>query len=136
MENYVKLLERGHKNIPQTDPKKDRFEIPKVLGHLQGSKTVVTNFITICNVIRRDPSHLLKYLQRELATPGHIDGPRLILGSKISASHINTKIERYITDFVLCPVCKKPDTTIIKEDRISILKCSACGAKNPIRTKI
>ncbi len=136
MEDYLKLLERGHKNIPQTDPKKDRFEIPKVLGHLQGSKTVITNFIAICNVLRRDPNHLLKYLQRELATPGYIDGPRLILGSKISASYINTKIERYANDFVLCPVCKKPDTLITKEDRISMLKCAACGAKNPIRAKI
>ena len=136
MENYLKLLERGHKNIPQTDPKKDRFEIPKVLGHLQGSKTVITNFQVICNTFRRDPNHLLKYLQRELATPGYIDGPRLILGSKISASYINTKIERYANDFVLCPVCKKPDTLITKEDRISMLKCAACGAKNPIRAKI
>lgn len=136
MNQYGNLLERAHKNMPATDIRKQRFEIPKVMGHIQGNKTIITNFQVICNVLRREPSHLLKYLQRELATPGYIEGPRLILGSKIGSSQINAKIERYANDFVLCPACKKPDTLITKEDRISILKCAACGAKNPIKAKI
>ena len=78
----------------------------------------------------------LKYLLRELATPGNVDGPRLVLGRKISSSIINGKIERYVNDFVLCPVCKKPDTTLTKEDRITMIKCSACGSKNPVHAKI
>jgi len=37
---------------------------------------------------------------------------------------------------VLCPECKKPDTQLKKEDRITTIKCSACGAKHPVRAKI
>ena len=136
MDDYEKLLDRGRSKLPESTLSKERFEIPKVLGHLQGSKTVITNFVQICDIFRRDQSHLLKYLQRELATPASIDGPRLILGRKLSASFINIKIEKYAELFVLCPECGKPDTQLIKDERITLIKCSACGAKHPLKTKI
>lgn len=136
MEDYERILARARSRLPESVLIKERFEIPKVLGHIQGNKTIITNFIQICNNFRRDPNHLLKYLQRELATPASIDGPRLILGRKISSSLINSKIGRYANEFVLCYECKKPDTQIIKEDRVSLIKCTACGAKHPIKTRL
>ena len=87
-------------------------------------------------MLNRPQDQLLKYLQRELATPAEIDGPRLILGRKISSSIINQKIKQYCDDFVICKECRKPDTQIIKEDRIMFLKCMVCGARQPIRAKI
>src|SRR3989344_7900130 len=136
MEDYESLLERAQSKIPQYSLKTERFEVPKVKGHLQGNKTVITNFKEICDVLRRDQAHFLKYLLRELASPGSLDGPRLILGRKIGSAIINGKIEHYVNDFVLCPVCKKPDTILTKEDRITMIKCSACGSKNPVHAKI
>jgi translation initiation factor 2 subunit 2 len=35
--------------------------------------------------------------------------------------------------FVTCPVCKRPDTKIVKEKRLSFLVCNACGAKSSIK---
>ncbi|MEK6841137.1 MAG: translation initiation factor IF-2 subunit beta [Nanoarchaeota archaeon] len=136
MENYEKLLERAKANLPEIKQTTERFELPKVTGHIQGNKTVISNFSMIAKTLNRDQNHLLKYLLRELASPGSIDGPRLILGRKISSSLINAKIEQYTNEFVLCPVCKKPDTVLKKEERITMMKCTACGAKNPVRTKI
>jgi len=136
MENYEKLLERAKANLPEIKQTTERFEIPKVTGHIQGNKTVISNFSMIAKTLNRDQNHLLKYLLKELASPGSIDGPRLILGRKISSSLINAKIEQYTNEFVLCPVCKKPDTILKKEERITMMKCTACGAKNPVRTKI
>ena len=136
MENYEKLLERAKANLPEIKQTTERLELPKVTGHIQGNKTVISNFSMIAKTLNRDQNHLLKYLLRELASPGSIDGPRLILGRKISSSLINAKIEQYTNEFVLCPVCKKPDTVLKKEERITMMKCTACGAKNPVRTKI
>ena len=133
---YEKLLENAQAKIPEALHTQERFEIPKVKGHIQGSKTIIINFSQIVETLNRDPQHLLKYLLRELATPGQIDGPRLILGRKIGSSLINTKIEKYTTDFVLCPDCKKPDTKLQKEARITTIKCAACGAKHTIKAKI
>ena len=133
---YEKLLKKAYKEIPQSESTGERFDIPKASGHIQGSKTVINNFSGICSTLRRDQLHLLKYLQRELATPAIIEGPRLVLGRKLPSSLINEKIKQYTEIFVLCPECKKPDTQLKKEDRITTIKCSACGAKHPIRTKI
>ncbi|MEM2273205.1 MAG: hypothetical protein QXX56_03185, partial [Candidatus Bathyarchaeia archaeon] len=36
-------------------------------------------------------------------------------------------------EFVNCPICKRPDTKIIKEKRFNFLVCEACGAKSPVR---
>jgi translation initiation factor 2 subunit 2 len=134
--DYKKLLERAQSKIPKKALQKERFEIPKVKGHIEGSKTIITNFIQITSILRREPSHLLKYLLRELAAPGNIDGQRLIMGKKISSGIINEKIEKYANEFVICKDCKKPDTQLQKEGRVLMLKCTACGAKHPIMSKI
>jgi translation initiation factor 2 subunit 2 len=133
---YEDLLKKAYKELPKTEVSVDRFEIPKVQGMVQGNKTIINNFAKIVQTFRRDPSHLLKYLLRELASSGNIDGQRLILNRKINSSLINQKIEQYAKDFVICKECGKPDTVIKKEDRFSQIKCQACGAKYTIKSKI
>ena len=91
----------------------------------------------IARVLRRESEHLLKYIQKELAAPGEVNrSGLLVLGSKIAASRINDKIKQYANEFVLCPNCGKPDTEVKKEGDFAFLKCSACGAKNSVKSKI
>jgi translation initiation factor 2 subunit 2 len=132
---YEQMLDKLYKEVKPIE-KGERFEIPKVKGHVEGTKTIITNFSQICDVIRRDKQHVLKYLFKELAAPGIIDGERLILNRKLSSALINEKIESYVSEFVICPECKKPDTELKKEDRVMFLHCLACGAKHSVRTKI
>jgi len=134
--DYDKLLEKGIKELPSVSQEKERFEVPKVKGHIEGNKTIIINFMQIASTLRREPDHLLKFLLRELATPGNLDEKRLVLGRKISSSQINEKIEAYTKKFVLCKECGKPDTQIMKEGRSNILRCTACGARHSIKTKI
>ena len=134
--DYEKLLDEARNKLPESVLKTERFEIPKVQGHVQGSKTVITNFKKICGIFHREPQHLIKFLLRELATSGETDDGRLILNRKLNSQIINNKIEQYANTFVLCKECKKPDTQLIKQEKLSYMKCMACGAKNPITTKI
>mgnify|MGYP001585095652 FL=1 len=134
--DYEQLLKKAKKSLPEVQSSKERFEIPKVSGHIEGNKTIINNFFAIVKAFNRNQDKLLKYLQRELATPAQIDGQRLILGRKINSDFINKKIEEFAIDFVLCKECHKPDTQIIKDGRVSFLKCTACGAKYPLRAKI
>jgi len=131
--DYDKMLSRGRKSLPKSIFDKERFEIPKVLGHIEGNKTVISNFTQIADVLSRPAETLLKYIQKELATPGVLKAGRLILGTKVPASRINEKIRNYANLYVFCPNCGKPDTKIEKEGNVSFLKCTACGAKNPVR---
>jgi translation initiation factor 2 subunit 2 len=134
--NYETLLDRAEKNLPEKVIIKERFEMPKVKGRIEGNKTIITNFNQIVTILRRDQKHVLKYLLRELAAPGIIIGQRLSLGRKISSQLINAKLQKYANEFVICKDCKRPDTQILKEGKILVLKCTACGAKHPIKSKI
>lgn len=136
MKNYEELLEEAYKKTKRIDSAGDRFEIPKIEGHFEGKKTILTNFLQIASHIRRKPEHFQKFILRELATSGNIEGDRLILNNKIPSAKINTKIEDYVKEFVLCKECKKPDTELIKEDRLTFVHCLACGAKHSVRGKI
>lgn len=138
MDDYEKLLNEAYKNVKQVSGSGERFEIPKVKGHFEGKKTILTNFAEIANHIRRPIEHFQKFILKELAASGKMDGDRLILNMKIPSGKINQKIEQYVREFVLCKECGKPDTEIKKdtEHRMSFLHCLACGAKHPIRAKI
>ncbi len=130
------MLEDVRKNLPDAVFLKERFEIPKVIGHIQGNRTIISNFLQISSDLRRDVSHLLKYVLKEIATPGEIKkSGSLILGTKVPASRINEKIRQYANDFVLCFECGKPDTKIEKEGDLNYMKCTACGAKNVVKMK-
>lgn len=132
MDNYEKLLDDAYKKVKQTNASSKRFEIPKIEGHFEGKKTILTNFYQIASHLRRDPWHFQKFMLKELAASGQKEGDRLVLNIKVPSVKINKKIEDYVNEFVLCKECKKPDTEIIKQDRISFVHCLACGAKHPI----
>jgi len=137
METYEQLLDEAYRKIKKTESRSgERFEIPKAEGHFEGKKTIITNFTQIASIFRRSPEHFQKFLLKELAAAGQKDGDRLILNIKIPSSRINQKIEEYAHEFVICKECKKPDTEIIREGRITFIKCLACGAKHSVRSKI
>lgn len=134
---YEDMLKRGREQLPESVHAADRFEVPKIRGHIQGSRTVLTNFNEIASILGRENNHLLKFILKELATPGEMKrNGYVVMGSKVAASRINEKVKQYARVFVICPECGKPDTKIIKEREVSFMKCQACGAKSPIHSKI
>ena len=136
MELYENLLTEAYSKVKPIEHSGERFEIPKIQGHIEGTKTVLTNFFQIASILRRESEHILKFLLKELATSGKIKDNRVILQRKIPSAKINDKIQQYVNEFVLCKECKKPDTEIIKQDGFSFIHCLACGAKHSIGTKI
>lgn len=130
------MLNEARGVLPEKANDVARFEIPKVKGRIEGNKTVVSNFFQISDVIGRKPQHLLKYVLKELATPGILKNQTVIFGSKISASKINEKIEAYVDEFVFCKECNGPDTKMVKEGDIYYIKCQVCGARHSFYSKI
>lgn len=133
---YEQRLDKLYKEVKPIKSTGERFEIPKCEGHVEGSKTVVSNFSQLVSILRRNPEHFAKFLMRELASPGQIEGDRLILNRKLNSQRINDKIEEYAKEFVICPQCKKPDTELIKDKDFLFIHCLACGAKHSVRAKL
>ena len=132
MDSYEKLLENAMSKIKVRD-KTERFEIPQIESLIEGNQTIIKNFIQICNVLKRESNHLMKYLTKETAAPGSVSEKRLTLQAKVPGRVLRAKLEKYVNEFVFCPVCKRPDTKLLKEDRLIFMKCEACGAKTSVR---
>ncbi|MFH1917509.1 MAG: translation initiation factor IF-2 subunit beta [Nanoarchaeota archaeon] len=136
MENYEKLLEVAYKNLKPIEQSRERFETPKIEGHHEGTKTILTNLPQVASYLRRDINHILKFLLKELATSGSIKQNRVILMRKLQSAKINEKIQDYAKEFVICNQCQKPDTELLKEKGFSFIHCLACGAKHSVRGKL
>jgi translation initiation factor 2 subunit 2 len=136
MDDYEKLLTSAFKKVEKIEGSSERFEIPKIEGRFEGKKTILTNFFTISEHLRRDSNHFQKFILKELAASGQKEGDRLIINKRVPSTKINEKIKQYAEEFVICKECQKPDTEILKEKRINFLHCLACGAKHPIRGRI
>ncbi len=137
MDNYEKLLNEAYGKVKSiAGATGERFEIPKIEGHFEGKRTILSNFFQIASHIRREPEHFLKFMLKELAAAGTRDGDRLILNIKVPSAKINQKIEEYVNEFVLCKECKKPDTELVKQGRLTFIHCLACGAKHPVHSKL
>jgi translation initiation factor 2 subunit 2 len=129
------MLKRAKSQLPEVASGVERFIIPNVRGHIEGNKTIISNFIQIAQHFGRTPEHVLKFVLKELATPGEIKKQFVVFGTKVPASRINEKIKKYAETFVICKECSKPDTKMMKEGDVYFLKCNACGARYSIYSK-
>ncbi|MBX4212339.1 translation initiation factor IF-2 subunit beta [Candidatus Pacearchaeota archaeon] len=136
MENYEHLLEQAYKNVKVVEQSSERFEVPKVIGSVEGKNTIISNIGEIAGYLRRPVEHLAKFLQKELAASGKIEKDRLMLNTKLNSAKVNEKIQSYSKEFVICNECGKPDTEIVAEKGLKFKHCLACGAKSPIKSKI
>ncbi len=134
-DDYLSLLDNAKTKLPETIEKHERFTVPEPEVMQEGKITVVRNFGDIIDALRREPEHLLQYLLRELGTPGYIDGRRLVLKAKLNPQQITDRVMGYTETFVLCSECGRPDTHILKEGRVLILECEACGAHRPVHVR-
>lgn len=125
--DYDDMLNDARDQIPEPEEAKDRFQVPDVSGRIEGGRTIITNFNEIADVLRRDPSHLLKFLNRELATRGSIDGKTAELERRLRPNQLNDKINDYRERFVICPSCDKEDTVLERDGTDYTMKCQACG---------
>jgi translation initiation factor 2 subunit 2 len=131
--DYEELLKKARSQIPEVSSKHERLELPRLHHSVVGMRTIIHNFKEIADALNRDPQHLLKYLTREMATAATVQESRVIFQGKFSPDTLQRLIQRYVENFVVCPVCKRPDTKIVKEKRLSFLICEACGAKSSVQ---
>ncbi len=134
-DDYLDLLTRAKQKLPETIEKHERFSVPEPDVFQEGKATTVKNFGDIVDALRREPTHLLQYLQRELGAPGYVDSRRAIFKAKLTTTQIAERIQSYTETFVLCSECGRPDTHIVKEGRVLILECEACGAHRPVNVR-
>jgi translation initiation factor 2 subunit 2 len=133
VEDYLKTLERARSKLPPTVDARDRYDLPKANIGVTGNRTIFYNFMEFTEKLRRKPEHVLKFLTREMATAASIEKNYAVFQGRFTASAIERLIARYVEEFVRCPVCKKPDSRMEKQGRLTFLVCEACGARSSLR---
>ena len=131
--DYDELLKRARAQIPEVTAKHERLELPRLYVSMAGMRTTISNFKEVADVLDRDPQHISKFLTREMATAATYRDGRAIFQGKFPRDTFERLLQRYNEAFVICPVCKRPDTNIVKEKRLSFLVCNACGAKSSVK---
>ncbi len=135
MEAYDALLARAKELLPPVRTGGERFQVPEPDVMSDGKNTVIRNFQEIASVLRRDPAHVMGHLARELGCPGVLDLPRGVLKSRVSKDQIAQRIREYTEKYVICSECKRPDTHLSKDGRLTLLICEACGAQRPVTVR-
>ena len=132
--DYDELLNRAYSLLPEKATKGGRFEMPVIETFIQGNKTIIKNFDSIAEKLRRKQEELARYFSKELAIPITLEGRGLVLHGKFSDRVLNEKFKAYVESYVLCKECKKADTKLIEMDRgVKTMVCEACGARTSVR---
>lgn len=131
--NYEELLDRACSKMPSVSTKRERLELPRLYITTVGMRTIISNFKEIADILDRDPQHILKFLTREMATAATFHDSRAIFQGRFKRDSFQRLLQRYLQSHVICPVCKRPDTKIVKDKRLNFLECNACGARSSVK---
>lgn len=136
--SYQELLGRVFKTLRSQNPalsgeKKKFTMVPPQVARDGSKKTVFANVVDICKRMRRQPEHVIQFLFAELGTIGSVDGTqRLVIRGRFQPKQIENVLRRYITEYVICKTCKRPETLLSKKDRIFFVTCEKCGSQRSV----
>lgn len=107
-------------NIPGSDPDPfARYRRPVISINFVKGYTIITNLDGVAHSIGREPSIIISYLSKMMGTNGNNNKLR----GQFSVSTLESHLENYILNNVLCKTCHNPETVIDKNK----IRCKACG---------
>ncbi len=110
-----------------------KLSLPKPVVNIANKKTVVANFRILCTKLNRDELEVSKFIEQELSTQSSVDGTGgLKLSGIFRLMGIQKIIARYIESFIHCKECNGYATDLLKENRITYVKCKICLSKKAI----
>ncbi|XP_021723302.1 eukaryotic translation initiation factor 2 subunit beta-like isoform X2 [Chenopodium quinoa] len=135
---YKELLQRVYSFLlehnPQLAEDKRRSVLRPPLIFSEGStQTVFVNIMDLCKTMHRRPEQLVNFLLIKLGTSGSLDEEnRLIIRGRFAPKSLEDLLQRYINEYVLCNICRTPDTILSKENHIFLLQCELCGSERSV----
>ena len=131
--DYDQALDRAHEELPERPAAAEaRLSVPDATAQVDGAFTRFTNVGDVADALDRDAEHLHRVVQRELGTNGQFDGSRARYNGSFDGTEFDAAVERYVAEFVTCSECGLPDTNLVTEDGVDMLRCEACGAFRPV----
>ena len=131
--------------VAQIPIKKDedatyRYKMPRLassrLSSGNGVKTAIINSSDICKAISRTQLLLQQWFGYSLACQSKINptSGQIVLNGDHQAKKLLDSLYEFIDNFILCPNCSNPETTMDKKGNQLVLHCHACGHTEPAGT--
>jgi translation initiation factor 2 subunit 2 len=118
------------KGLNDIDDPYYRYQMEEVKIINQGIKTVFTNIINICESLNREPTHLIKFMQKKFGTSfTYKNDVATTVKKDLTSDSLQEIIYLYIEEHVLCEKCKNPETVYCKEKKKIFKICNACSHK-------
>jgi len=119
-------------NVPRyKDDPFYRYTMPalrvKVEGRGKMIKTVLLNLEDISNDLERPVEYLLKFIGLELGAQVEAKNNKYIIGGDRKVEEIYKVFDSFIEKYILCVVCKNPETNLATKKGNITLTCRACG---------
>lgn len=135
---YEFLLRRLYDQLPTsgTAARKLTLPVPQV-GMVGTKRTCIVNFTIICSQIQRPDEHVKAYIAKELGAIVSQSGTngQLIIKGRYKTTQIESIFRSYVSNYVTCSVCKNHHTELVKEDRLTFVKCLGCHTKQSLISK-
>lgn len=134
-ELLARIMAKLHENNPELTDRKRHTMKPPQLMRVGTKKTLWVNFQEICQMMHRNPEHVLQFTLAELGTEGSIDGnQRLVIRGRYVPKYIESLLRKYITEYVSCQMCRSPNTTLTRDSvsRLYFVHCQDCGSSRSV----
>jgi translation initiation factor 2 subunit 2 len=134
-ELLARIMSKLHENNPELTDRKRHTMKPPQLMRVGTKKTLWVNFQEICQMMHRNPEHVLQFTLSELGTEGSIDGnQRLVIRGRYVPKYIESLLRKYITEYVSCQMCRSPNTTLTRDSvsRLYFVHCQDCGSSRSV----
>lgn len=118
-----------------------RYKMEKVNIVVQKNKSNIMNLHIIANEIYRDVNLLVNYYKKKFNTSVIFKNNILTVSGIITTNEFEEALREFIEYYVLCPVCRLPQTElVIVKNKIEI-NCKCCPnsteiKRNNIKSKI
>lgn len=117
-----------------------RYKMPalvtKIEGRGNGIKTVLVNMVDVSKALHIDPAFTTKFFGYEFGAQSKYSAKdeRAVVNGKFDTSVMQTKLQDFLSLFILCPACGLPEIQMKVRKDIKI-DCAACGHNGPLKTK-
>ena len=114
-----------------------RYKMTKlVISRQKKSWTLINNLDNVANDIGREQNLIIEFFKKKFSANFSIKKQMLVTSKDISYDEFEKAIREFIEYFVLCPICRLPETNIRKSSNDLYLDCICCSSTSLINPDI